>query len=129
MAEKKLVLSVGQCGYDNSRLRSLIQSIRPDLTLMTVDTATETLNELQSQSGQISLILINRLFDTDGGSGLDLIRAVSEQYPAQHPPLMLVSNYEDAQATAIAHGALPGFGKSELSSPRTAERIKAALGE
>ena len=38
---------------------------------------------------------------------------------------MLVSNYEDAQASAVEAGALPGFGKSELRG----ERVKRLLAE
>ncbi len=41
--------------------------------------------------------------------------------------MMLVSNYPDAQAAAVANGALPGFGKREIGSPRVIELIKGAL--
>jgi hypothetical protein len=40
---------------------------------------------------------------------------------------MLVSNYPDAQAAAVAAGALPGFGKRELGSARIPELIRSAL--
>ena len=33
----------------------------------------------------------------------------------------------DAQAAAVANGALPGFGKREIGSPRVLEILKAAL--
>ena len=43
--------------------------------------------------------------------------------------MMLVSDKPDAQAEAVAKGALPGFGKAGLRHPETAQRIRAALGQ
>src|SRR3712207_7213789 len=44
-------------------------------------------------------------------------------------PVMLVSNYADAQAKAVAHGALEGFGKGELGDDTMLERVRAVLGD
>jgi hypothetical protein len=41
---------------------------------------------------------------------------------------MLVSNYAEAQAAAVAAGAVPGFGKREIGQPRVAQLIREALG-
>jgi hypothetical protein len=41
--------------------------------------------------------------------------------------MMLVSNYADAQQAAVAAGALPGFGKRELGTPRVSQLIRDAL--
>ena len=57
--------------------------------------------------------------------------------PAQHasaaaPHRVSIGNgsghlhYADAQAKAIANGALPGFGKSQLGDPQLVEKIRAA---
>jgi len=40
---------------------------------------------------------------------------------------MLVSNYPEAQAAAVAEGALPGFGKREIGTPRVGELLREAL--
>ncbi|MFM7316703.1 MAG: hypothetical protein ACKO5E_07120 [bacterium] len=128
MANQRLVISVGQCGYDNSRLQILIRSIDPDLIFQATDTAQEAFQLMKSKAGQTALLLVNRVFDADGASGLGLIQEITRDSQAAHPPVMLVSNYEDAQASAIAHGALPGFGKSSLGHAETANRIKSALG-
>jgi len=58
--------------------------------------------------------------------GVDLI---GELRPA-HPGVawMLVSNHADAQAAAVAAGALPGFGKSELGHRRLALLLRKAVG-
>ena len=40
--------------------------------------------------------------------------------------MLLVSNFEDAQAQAEAAGAMPGFGKSDLYHDDTTQRLKDA---
>jgi hypothetical protein len=42
---------------------------------------------------------------------------------------MLVSNYADAQQAAVAAGALPGFGKREIGTPKVKELLRSALAE
>ena len=42
-------------------------------------------------------------------------------------PMMLVSNYPEAQQQAVASGALPGFGKNALGRPETMTALRAAL--
>jgi two-component system chemotaxis response regulator CheY len=66
--------------------------------------------------------------DGDGTLGIDLIRAMKSDPQLAHLPVMLVSNFAEAQAEALALGAMPGFGKSELSSAKTRERLQAVLG-
>jgi hypothetical protein len=41
---------------------------------------------------------------------------------------MLISNYPDAQARAVAAGALQGFGKSEMMARGTRDILASALG-
>jgi hypothetical protein len=40
---------------------------------------------------------------------------------------MLVSNYADAQAAAVAAGALSGFGKREIGNPKVKQLLENAL--
>ncbi len=40
---------------------------------------------------------------------------------------MLISNFQDAQQEAVAAGAFPGFGKSQLYDDSTSERLRDAL--
>ena len=42
-------------------------------------------------------------------------------------PVMLVSNYPDAQQEAQAAGAVPGFGKAQVSSPETLDLLRTYL--
>ena len=61
----------------------------------------------------------------DDGEGYELIRALKASHP--NVRTMLVSNYADAQAAAVAAGALEGFGKSEIGSSKMKERLAAAI--
>jgi hypothetical protein len=53
--------------------------------------------------------------------GLDLLRQVKSDYPSC--TVMLVSDRPDAQREAVRHGAVAGFGKSQIGSPALAERV------
>lgn len=126
---QKTLISVGQCGYDNSRIRSLIRSIDASVEIRETDSHQETI-ELLASLGERSaaLVLVNRVFDMDGASGMDLISQLkSKESEFANIPVMLVSNYEKSQAEAIANGALPGFGKSELQSVETRQKIESVL--
>ena len=124
---KQTVISVGQCGYDNSRIRSLIRSIDSTVEIKETDSHQETMEVLAS-FGEAALVLVNRVFDMDGSSGMELISQLkSKESEFAGIPVMLVSNYEKSQAEAIANGAIPGFGKSELQSVETRRKIESVL--
>jgi two-component system chemotaxis response regulator CheY len=120
----KRVLSVGQCGADHGSISRTLQRAF-GAPVVGVDTADEALDELRR--GPFALVLVNRLFDLDGSPGIDLIRRVKGQPDLAGVPVMLVSNYEHAQAQAVAAGAAPGFGKASLGQPQMLERVGAFL--
>ncbi|MBI1322137.1 hypothetical protein GC170_02980 [bacterium] len=123
-----IVLSVGQCGFDNGQMRELIRSLDPALELRVADDVEETIDQLASAQGLIRLVLVNRVLDVDGSSGIDLIRKIRASADRfGNIPLMLVSDREPAQAQAIAEGAMPGFGKSALRSAQTRDRVRQAI--
>jgi hypothetical protein len=120
-----LILLVGHCLPDSFALKRTVHRALPDAKAKRI-TSTGALDEHLPGA---SLLLINRVlegrFDTD--SGIDLIRALNEQPSgAPRPILMLVSNYDDAQAAATAAGAHPGFGKHDLRTTAP-DRIRQAL--
>ncbi|MCA8988939.1 MAG: hypothetical protein KDA78_14930, partial [Planctomycetaceae bacterium] len=83
---------------------------------------------LQRVAGETyDLILINRKLDADYTDGVDVITALRETPHAQETPIMLISNYPDAQQRAVEAGALPGFGKMEFNKPEVVERLTAVL--
>jgi hypothetical protein len=70
------------------------------------------------------LILVNRVLDADGSDGMALIQ---EFVRSGTVPVMLVSNYPEYQAKAVALGARPGFGKAALRDPATVELLRVVL--
>jgi CheY-like chemotaxis protein len=112
----KRVLSVGQCGPDHAAISGLLQSqfgaqvdraALGDEALAKVDAVT------------YDLILVNRKLDADYSDGLEVIRALRQSAAGKTVPVMLVSNYPEAHAEAVAEGAVPGFGKDSLRSAGT----------
>ncbi len=125
MATKK-ILSLGQCSADSWSIDRLCTT-HVGAEVIAVHSAREALDLLRQ--APIDLVLVNRLFDRDGGSGLDFITRLKSDAALRSIPVMLVSNYDDAQRQAVERGALPGFGKAALSDPTTIDRLRTALGD
>lgn len=123
MATKR-VLSVGQCAADQAALRRLIESAF-GATVVPAATAAQALAELRRQA--VDLVLVNRVLDADGSSGLDLLEQIHADESLRRIPVMLVSDRDDAQQQAQATGARPGFGKAELDRSHTLARLRAVL--
>jgi two-component system chemotaxis response regulator CheY len=119
----KRVLSVGQCEADHRRIVRALAAF--SVEIVAADDADGALARLRE--GRFALVLVNRVFDADGGSGIELIRRVKADAALRSVPVMLVSNFEDAQEEAVAAGAQPGFGKSALYGPLVAERVRPYL--
>ncbi|HEX6986194.1 MAG TPA: response regulator [Planctomycetaceae bacterium] len=122
----KRVLSVGQCVPDGTAIKSFLKQ-RFGAVVQAADTADEAMAMLHN--GPFDLVLVNRVFDADGGSGLELVRAVKANPTTGKIPVMLVSNYAEAQQKAVEHGAEPGFGKAQLGSEEVVERLTPFLRE
>jgi two-component system chemotaxis response regulator CheY len=119
------VLSVGQCGFDHALIaRNLEQQF--GARVHGVETFAEALEALRR--AHYDLMLVNRINDSDGAPGIDLIRSVKAEPGLADVPVMLVSGYTSAQQQAQALGALPGFGKSDIASASTRTRLQAVLG-
>jgi two-component system chemotaxis response regulator CheY len=106
------VLSVGQCGYDHGSITRQVRA-RFGAEVVGASDAPEAVAALRQ--GGFDLVLVNRVLDGDGSSGLDLIRTLKADPALSGVPVMLVSNHESAQDQAVSLGALKGFGKSDLS--------------
>jgi two-component system, chemotaxis family, chemotaxis protein CheY len=119
------VLSVGQCGFDQGSLgRYLGKHYNAQVTV--ADTFEEAFADLRS--GTYDLILVNRVTDADGSSGLEMIRDLkADPALAAAAPVMLVSDLERAQEEAVALGALPGFGKSAIRNAKPVAALDTVL--
>jgi CheY-like chemotaxis protein len=109
------VLDVGNCDPDHHSIRSMLTghfAVEVD-RVMFVDEALAALRR-----SEYDLVLVNRLIFDDGSDGIALVRAMRGD-PAQKTPVMLVSNFDDAQQAAVAAGAARGFGKASLGTATT----------
>lgn len=120
------VLNVGQCGFDHGSIRRLIQQ-NFDAEVVAADRGSDALAQLRAQP--YDLVLINRKLDLDGSDGVKIIAQLKSDPDLKAVPVMLVSNYADAQEQATAAGAEPGFGKAQLGHPDTLEKLRSWLGE
>lgn len=118
------VLTVGHCSADHARLCHVLARAGAG----DVHAASDKDEALRMMSlRNYRLALVNRVFDAEGTSGLDFLRLVFRADVGEGVWIMLVSNHADAQENAIALGALPGFGKSDLHSPALAARLTSLL--
>ena len=120
----KRVLSVGNCVADHWAMSTTIQR---DFSVEVVSarTADEALALLQRES--FALVMVNRLLDADGTTGLELIQRIKADEQLRQVPVMLISNYPEAQAEAEQAGAVPGFGKAALGESQTVDRLRPFL--
>lgn len=120
----RVVALVGHCGPDSSFLRMAVSGAVSGVRVVMVDSDTE-LNE--ALDGGVDLLMLNRKLDFgfDQHDGVELLRRIKQRYPDQK--VMMISNYADAQQAAEAAGAIPGFGKREIGTARSKQRIVAAL--
>jgi two-component system, chemotaxis family, chemotaxis protein CheY len=121
----KKVLLVGHCGPDSSYLKMVIRKAAPEVEIVMADDSQELMRSLETNN--FDLVLFNRElgygFDPDQGVGV--INALRPTQPSLK--MMLISNYPDAQQAAVAAGALPGFGKREMGTPRVTQLLRDAL--
>jgi len=121
---KKNVLSVGQCSPDHFSISRLLEG-QFSASVSSADTQPQALE--MALKSPFDLILINRILDADGSMGMDLLRELKGDPRTQSIPVMLVSNYHDAQQAAIEQGALPGFGKANLNTAATIAELSKVL--
>lgn len=115
------VLSVGNCGYDHSTLTTALKK-HFDVEMYaaaSADAAAKALDE-----DMFDLVLVNREFDSTGESGIELIKKLK---PTVKAPMMLISNFPEAQEEAVAAGAVPGFGKKMVGKPGMVEVVEGYL--
>lgn len=121
---RRRVLSVGQCGVDHASIRRLLER-EFSAEVVPADEARQALALARGE--KFDLVLVNRTLDLDGSEGLAIIRELKADPALAALPVMLVTNFADYQASAIAAGAVPGFGKAELASSTTREKLSRIL--
>jgi DNA-binding NarL/FixJ family response regulator len=122
----KKILLVGHCGPDSSFLRLTIKKAAKEAEILSADDGAGLTKILETTD--IDLVLFNRElgYGFEPDLGVEMIRTLRQTQP--NLKMMLVSNYPEAQQAAEAAGALPGFGKKELGTPRVTDLIRDTLG-
>jgi len=122
---RKHVLSIGQCGFDHGSISSVLRK--------QFNAEVSPAEGLEDAEAAIAarvpdLILVNRKLDADHGDGLEVIRALKQNPASAGVPVMLVTNYPEFHARAVELGAVPGFGKNDLTAPATTAKLQPYLG-
>ena len=119
------VLLVGHCGPDASYLRMAVRTALGQVQIISAEDKDEMESAIKAG---VDLVLFNRElgYGYEPGIGVEMIRLLRPSHAAL--PMMLVSNYADAQTAAEAAGAMPGFGKREIGTPRVTNLLRAAVG-
>ncbi|HEY1921123.1 MAG TPA: hypothetical protein VGG44_00040 [Tepidisphaeraceae bacterium] len=119
------VLLVGHCGPDVTYLRMAVKAAGENVAL---SSAEDNAGLEQALKLGVDLILFNRELDYgfEPATGVEMIQLLKQRYP--QVKMMLISNHPDAQAAAIAVGALPGFGKREIGSARVKQLLRDSVG-
>ena len=112
----KKVIDVGQCNLDNGNIGRLLKGTF-GAEVLRAHSHDEAL--AMAAEHQPALVLINRLYDADGSEGMETVRAIKADEAMSGIPVMIVSNFADAQTAAVEAGAVHGFGKSALNDPAT----------
>ena len=114
------VLNVGNCSFDHGKIEQLI-STNFDAEVVAAALQDEALTMLRAD--RFGLVLVNRKLIADSSKGVELIQRIKADQRLAHTPVMLLSNYPEAQQEAVAAGAEPGFGKAELDRRETIEKL------
>lgn len=122
---KQRILDVGNCDPDHAGIRALLGRFDVDVDrVMFADEAMEALRKTPYQ-----LVLVNRLIFADSSDALPLIEKMKADDALRDIPVMMVSNYSDAQDRAVAAGAVRGFGKADLERPETINLLQTCLAQ
>ena len=120
----KRVLDVGNCVPDHAAIRRLVET-NFDAHVAQADDLASALCELEKQPAD--LVLVNRKLDLDYSDGMAIVRHLKSHAKWSGVPVMLITNYPEYQAEAVAAGADPGFGKQELRTSETLEKLRKIL--
>lgn len=123
-ATPKRVGLVGHCSPDSSHLTMAITAAVPGAKVIRV-TDDQGVERLLKDG--VDLLLVNRKMEPGYADdlGTDYIRRLLEKNA--NVKVMLISNFPEAIMESVEAGALPGFGKNELLTPATKQKLQDAL--
>ncbi len=116
----KQVLDVGNCGPDHASLSRMLLK-RYGVKILQADQASDALSILRRE--KIDLVLVNRKLDIDYSDGISVIEQIKSDPELAATPVMLITNHDEYQESAVAAGAEYGFGKLQLDEASTHSRL------
>jgi CheY-like chemotaxis protein len=122
----KTLLDCGNCGPDFNSIRQMVKS-KFGASVVQTHGAEDTLAMLREK--KIDLVTVNRKLDRDYTDGLDVIKAIKADPEVGSVPVMLVTNYDEHQETAIEAGCVRGFGKLSIAEEATRLLLEPFLGK
>ena len=117
---KRKLLDVGQCDADHYQISATLAKYF-DVEIHRAHSRDEALK--LAIDTPFDLVLVNRLLDADGSAAMEVLSTLKTTSSTAGIPVMIVSNYQSAQQSAIDAGAVQGFGKSALQSGETKELL------
>lgn len=122
----KILLDCGNCGPDFNAIRRMATS-NFGASVVQSHGAEDTLTLLRNR--RVDLVTVNRKLDRDYSDGLEVIKQIKADPQVADVPVMLVSNYEEHQQTAMEAGAIRGFGKLAIGEDSTRQLLAPYLGD
>jgi CheY-like chemotaxis protein len=110
------VLDVGNCDPDHGMIRGMLTE-HFDVTIDRVMFVDDALARMREK--KYDLVLCNRLIFDDDSEGIELLKRAKADPALAAAPIMMISNFADAQSASIAAGGEPGFGKANVSNAGT----------
>lgn len=121
----KTVVDCGNCGPDFHSIRQFVTS-NFDAVVVQAHSGADTMKLLKERD--VALVTVNRKLDRDYSDGMEVVKMILADDNVSQTPVMLVTNYEEHQQSAMDAGCVRGFGKLALRDPATVELLQPYLG-
>jgi CheY-like chemotaxis protein len=118
------VLDVGNCDPDHGMISAMLRQ-HFDVVIDRVMFVHEAVERMRAN--KYAIVLLNRLIFADDSPGDALLKQSKSDPQLAATPIMMISNFAEAQASAVALGAVPGFGKAQVTAPQTRELLSQYL--
>ncbi len=118
------LLDVGNCDPDHAAISRMLNE-HFHVTIDRVMYVDQAMDRMRRR--RYDLVLFNRLIFEDGSEGIELLKRAGQDASLRDVPIMMVSNFPEAQEAARRLGGRPGFGKAAIDQPGTIEMLSAYL--
>jgi len=120
----RILLDCGNCGPDFNSIRQMANSTF-GATVLQAHGADDALQILRDR--KVDLVTVNRKLDRDYSDGIEVVKQIKSDPDVGSVPVMLVTNYDEHQDTAIQAGGVRGFGKLAINDAATHELLEPYL--